>query len=478
VRQRPDVGQDQAAGDSPAVPFIIGAALFLQTLDGQAIATVLPAAAASFGVPPLTLNLALAIYFAGAAAFLPISGWCADRFGSRTTLQAAIVGFMIGSAICGISSTPTELMAGRLLQGISGAGLLPVGRLILLRTSTRSELVQRLTNLTIPPLLGPLVGPLLGGAAATYASWRLIFALNIAVGLAGLALVRRLVPNLTEPHQDRFDWLGTIASALCLTSLVFLLERIGHRSSSASIDLFLLAFSAGSAAVYRWHYRRAPAPILDFSLLKLPTFRAGTVGGIFFRLSIGAEPFLYAMLFQVGMGYSALTSGMLTLATSIGMVAMRTTSVRLIRRLGFRPVLLVNTWLCATTLAIPATFTRSTPFALLVAVLLGRGFLRSLQLNALNSITYAEPPKARMSAASSVAATIQQVAQGMSLAAAATLIALAQRNLEFDVREAIGFAFCALALFSLFSLPFFYRLAGDAGAELTGAASPPATEEA
>jgi len=440
----------------------------MQTLDGHSITTVLPAAAKSFGVTPLSLNLALTVYFAGAAAALPLSGWCADRFGARRVFQVSIVGFMLGSIVCALAPNPLLLLSGRALQGIAGAGLLPVGRLVLLRTTDKGDLIRRLTYLTIPPLLGPLVGPLVGGAAATYGSWRLIFVLNIPVALIGLTLVSRFVPPLKEPELPPLDQMGAILSAVGLVAMVVVLDRAGRAHEFGLIEVGLLIIASGAAALYMRHYRKSRHPILDLSLVRLPTFLAGTIGGLFFRLSIGAEPFLYAMLFQVSMGLSPMASGTLTLAISLGMLTIRTTSVRFLQRFGFKQVMVVNAYLCAATLLVPALFSRETPFLALFAVLLIRGFFRSLQLNALNAITYAEAPANRMSAASSLAATMQQTAQGLSIAIASSVVASILALTDATSQQAISATFAVLAAINLMSLYYFKALPDDAGANLSG----------
>jgi EmrB/QacA subfamily drug resistance transporter len=458
--------------DSRLVPLIIGAALFMQTLDGHSIATVLPAAADSFGVTPLSLNLALTVYFAGAAAFLPLSGWFADRYGARRVFQVSIVGFIVGSVICAEAMTPLHLLIGRAVQGVSGSALLPIGRLVLLRTTDKADLIRRLTYLTIPPLLGPLFGPLIGGAAATYGSWRWIFLLNIPIGLIGLALVSRFVPQLREPDLAGFDRIGALLSASGLVALVVLLDQAGRAHRFGVTELGLLLVTLTAAALYLRHYRTSRRPILDLSLVRLPTFLSGTVGGLFFRLSIGAETFLYAMLFQVGMGLSPMASGSLTLVSSLGMLAVRTTSERFLKRFGFKRILVVNAYFCAATLMVPALFARDTPFIVLALVLLVRGFFRSLQLNALNAITYADAPPERMSAASSLAATMQQTAQGLSIAIASSLLASIHELSEASTFRAAGATFVILALISLISIFFFRALPEHAGSDLSGKRDP------
>lgn len=450
------------------VPLIIGFALFMQTLDGHSIASILPVAAREFGKDPIAMNLAITVYFASAAAFLPASGWFADRFGTRTTFQAAILTFVLGSTLCATAPSAAMLYFGRAIQGIAGAGLLPVGRLLIIRTSRKRDLIDQLTWLTLPPLLGPLLGPVAAGAMATFASWRWIFFVNLPIGLAGCFMVGRFVPQVKEDHRPALDWRGATLAAASLVSLVLLLERVG-RADGLDIGLCALLVTTLLASIgYAWHVRHTDRPILDLSLFRIPTFRAGTIGGLFVRLSIGAETFLYAMLFQVDLGMSAFLSGMLIASSSVGMMAMRRLSVRLIKLFGFRNVLLTSALIGSVTLAIPAFFDGRTSLMVIVVYLIIRGLIRSIQLNSINSITYADPPRDQASAASSLAATLQQICQGAATALAATLVALLPPVLAKSSLQPIGAVFVVLSLVGFLSLPFTLTLAGDAGSNISG----------
>ena len=444
----------------------------MQSLDTHSVATILPAAAHSLGVAPLDLNLAIAGYFAGAAAFLPLSGWCADRFGARRVFQWAILGFVLGSLVCCLATTAPALVCGRVVQGIAGSGLLPIGRLVLIRTSVPGELVQRLTWLTVPPLLGPLVGPALAGALATYASWRAAFLIAVPLGALGYVLIRRYIPNVKEPDCPPLDVPGAVLTGAGLAAAVTGLGRLASDGLTPPTAV-LLGLAVACVAGYAWHVSRTERPILDFRLTRIPTFNAGVVGGVPFRLSAGAEPFLYAMLFQVSLGMSAALSGALVAASSLGALAMKSAGPRLIRRFGFRRLLLVNGLICAALGAVPAAFSREVAVAVIAGVLLARGFFRSLQLTALNALTYADPPPDRISAASSLAATVQQLAQALSIAAAAALIGAAAAIVpEAPSRDAVAAAFLVLSVVSLLSLPIVARLPADAGAAISGAVRP------
>jgi MFS family permease len=441
----------------------------MQSLDTHSVATILPAAAHSLGVAPLDLNLAIAGYFAGAAAFLPVSGWCADRFGARRVFQCAIIGFVLGSLVCCLATNAVVLVGGRVVQGVAGSGLLPIGRLVLIRTSEPSELVQRLTWLTVPPLLGPLVGPALAGTLATYAHWRVVFLIAVPLGALGYVLIRRYIPDIKDSGRPPLDVAGAVLAGAGLSAGVTGLGRTASEGLTP-LTAALLALAVVCVAGYAWHARRSERPILDFRLTRIPTFNAGVVGGVPFRLSAGAEPFLYAMLFQVSLGMSAALSGALVAASSLGALAMKTAGPRLIRRFGFRRLLLSNGLICAALGAMPALFTRELAVGVIAGVLLARGFFRSLQLTALNALTYADPPPDRVSAASSLAATVQQLAQALSIGAAAALIGMAAAIVpDAPSRDAVAAAFLVLSAVSLLSLPIVARLPSNAGAAISGA---------
>lgn len=451
------------------VPLILGVALFMQTLDSHSVTTLLPAIAHSMGVEALDLDVALTAYFAGAAAMLPVSGWCADRLGARSTMQVAIVCYGLGAAACSMALEPWHIIAARTLQGVSGAFLMPVARLILIRTSARGELVRKLTYLTLPTALGPFFGPLLGGTFATYSSWRYMFLLNMAVGAVGLLLVSRHVPNTKEQATPRLDAPGAALLGGFLVCLILLLEFLGTSLRFGFVETALSCGIVACVVTYRWHVRRIKNPLINFSLFRFQTFRAGTLGGLLFRLSVGAEPFLYAMLFQLALGLSAFESGLLTLLASVGMLAVRWTSDQPFRLFGFRRLLMINACLSSASLVLPAFFTVDTPLVVIAVIVGLRGFFRALQLNALNSITYAEPPRVEMGSASSLAAMIQQMGQALSMALAAALIAAMRLpQLDFGIHGALNATFVIFAIVSLASIVFFYALPADAGAKLTG----------
>src|SRR5215475_3335460 len=305
------------------VPLIVACALFMENLDSTVLATALPAIARSLGENPLHLNLAISAYLFSLAVFIPVSGWVADRFGARTVFRVAIGIFLLGSVLCGLSPSLPAFVAARILQGMGGALMVPVGRLVLLRSVPKSELVSAMAYLTIPALIGPVVGPPLGG-------------------IIGIILATRFIPAIREKHVPPLDIAGLLLTAIALTGLVFGFETTGRDILPTPVVVLLLVVGAVAALIYVAHARRATHPIIDLSLLRIATFRASVTGGSMFRIGIGALPFLLPMLLQIGFHRTAFESGMLTFAAALGAMGMKTTAARILRRFGFRRVLIAN----------------------------------------------------------------------------------------------------------------------------------------
>lgn len=452
------------------LPMIIGAALFMQTLDSNVIAIALPTMARSLRSDPVTLNVAITAYLLAAAVFLPISTWVADRFGAKNVFRIAIAAFAFSSLMCGIAQDFWQLVGARLLQGASGAMMLPVGRLVLLRSVRKSELVQAMSYLTIPAVIGPIVGPPLGGFLVTHGSWRWIFLINVPIAAVGILLATMVMPAIREEKVGRLDLRGFLLSAAALSGLVYGFESLGHDTLPWPLVAAILLGGAGCGYLYLRHARGTPEAIIDLSLLRIQTFRASTVGGLFSRLILGAIPFLLALLLQLGFGMSAFEVGLLTFTTALGAMVVKATAPIIIRTLGFRNVLIGNALLLAAVSAAYALFRATTPHWILVAALLLGGFLRSLQFTTLNSIAYADVPAARMSHASSLSSMFQQLAQSLGVGFAAAIIDM-QRDWHGRAMPAavdIGLAFPIIALLSLAGLIAFLRLPHDAGAEVSG----------
>jgi len=452
------------------VPAIIGSALMMQTLNATSINNALPAMALAFDVEPLRLNLAITMYLLASAVFLPISGWLADRFGARRIFMIAVVGFALSSALCGFAQNLEQLIAARLLQGVAGAMLGPVGRLVLLRTTPKSELVGAMSVVTMPALLGPVVGPVLGGAIVTFASWHWIFFLNLPIALAGLFLIRAYVPNVKEHDVHPIDWVGMALTGIGLASLIFGFETLGRDVLPPGVVAALFGAGLLFVLLYGMHARRTPNAMVDLKVFRFPTFQASVIGGAFFRLVPGATPFLLAMLLQVGFGMSAFAAGLMTFVSAVGALVMKATAPPILRRFGFRSVLVVNGVICAATYVVYALFTPSTPHWIIMAALAIGGFFRSLQFTSLNGMAYAEIEQDQMSRATTTSSMAQQFMQSVSIGVAATLLhfLMVWRGESTLTAGAVAPAFAIIGLATLASLWWFVRLPKDAGDEMNG----------
>jgi EmrB/QacA subfamily drug resistance transporter len=456
----------------PAVltAFIIATALFMENMDGTVISTSLPAIALDLHQDPIVLKLALTSYMLTLAVFIPASGWVADRFGARTVFCSAIIVFTLGSILCGASSSLSTLIAARVFQGLGGAMMVPVGRLVLLRSTKKSDLVSAMAYLTVPALIGPVAGPPLGGFITTYFHWRWIFWINVPIGILGVLLSLRFIQNLREETVPRFDFKGFVLSGVGLLSLISGLSMIGRGIAPYWLVAAMITIGALSLAAYVRHARENAGAILDLKLLKIPTFYAGVVGGLIFRIGIGAMPFLLPLLLQVGFGLTPFASGSLTFATAAGALLMKFTASKALRWFGFRQTLIVKCLISGAFLAVCALLTPSTPHWLLLLVLLTGGFFRSLQFTALNAISYADVDSPQMSRATSFASVSQQMSGAIGVAVAAICVEAIQFGFgDSDlVARDLSLAFVLVAMVSSLSVFIFAQLRPDAGAAVSG----------
>lgn len=449
---------------------IVGCALFMEMLDATVISTALPAMAKSLGEDPIKLNLAITSYLLSLAVFIPISGWMADRFGARTVFRNAIIIFTTGSVLCGLSQSLPELVGSRILQGFGGAMMVPVGRLIVLKTVAKSELVTAMSYLTVPAVLGPVVGPPVGGFIVTYYSWRWIFFINVPIGALGITLVTWYIPNIREEYVFPFDLRGFLLTGFGLAGLVSGFESIGRGVIPAAVIMCVMAAGGICMAAYILHARRIDYPIVDPQLMKIPTFNAATLGGGLFRMGIGALPFLLAMLLQVVFGLSPFASGLLTFASAAGALFMKMTATPIIRRFGFRSVLISNGILSAFIMMSYALFRETTPHYIIVFALLTGGFFRSLQFTALGTLAYADVSNQMMSSASTLASMAQQLFLSLGVAIGAMLlhISLGRHGGGHLTVQDFTPAFIAMGVLALASSLLFFPLEHHAGAEVSG----------
>jgi EmrB/QacA subfamily drug resistance transporter len=454
------------------VPAIIGSALLMQTLNATSINNALPAMAREMHVEPLRLNLAITMYLLASAVFLPISGWMADRFGAKKIFMVAMVSYALTSACCGLSHNLPQLIMARLAQGCAGAMMGPVGRLVLLRTTPKSELVGAMSVVTMPALLGPVVGPVLGGAIVTFASWRYIFFLNLPIALAGVFLVRAFVPNVKEQTVSPIDWPGIFLTGFGLAGLILGFENLGRNVLPPLGVAGLFAGGLACLIGYWAHARNNPHAILDLSIFRIPTFRASVLGGAFFRLVPGATPFLLAMLLQVGFGMTAFAAGLMTFISAVGALVMKTTAPPILRRFGFRAVLICNGLICAATYMIYALFRIDTPHWVIMLTLAVGGFFRSLQFTSLNGMAYADLEQAQMSRGTTTASMAQQFMQSVSVGLAATLLhfLMVSRGETHLTGASVAPAFAIFGAATLVSMYWFFRLPANAGDEMNNRA--------
>jgi len=461
------------------VPLIVATALFMENMDSTVISTSLPAIAQALGTNPLALKLAVTSYLLSLAICIPASGWTADRFGTRNVFRAAIGVFVLGSIGCAVSHSLEEFVLARIVQGAGGAMMTPVGRLIMVRSIDKRRLVNAMSLVTIPALIGPICGPPLGGFITTYASWHWIFLINVPIGLVGIVMASRFIPNIRVERPDPFDYVGFLLSGCAIAGLAFGLSAMGLEFLPTSIVASLLCGGAISAVAYLIHARRRPAPILDLSLLRLPTFRASIFGGFLFRLGIGALPFLLPLLLQIGFHLTPFQSGLITFTTALGSMFMKAAVASVLRRFGYRNVLLYNALISSAFLAACASFVQGMPFAGMIAILLSGGLFRSLQFTAINTIAYAEIEPAKMSRATAMVAAAQQLSLSTGVAVGALVVELTLRLKHSTTMGINDFppAFLFVGLVSASAVFIFMRLPPDAGAELAGRKTETASEK-
>ena len=450
---------------------IVASALFMEQLDGTVLATALPTMARSFGVDALHMNVALTAYLLSLAVFIPASGKAADRFGSRTVFAAAIALFTVGSVLCAQAPSLAFLVGARILQGIGGAMMVPVGRLVLLRSVSKAELVQAMAWLMIPATIGPILGPPVGGLIVTYLDWRWIFYINVPIGIGGMLMVLRTFENVREAGRVSFDPGGMVLSGVALSCLMSGLELATRGVGSGRLAAGLVATGAASAALYWRHAQRHPQPVLDFRLMRIATFRISVLSGTLSRIAVGATPFLLPMMLQIGFGVSPAQSGLITFSSSAGSLLMRISAPKFLRRLGFRNVLVWVGLIAVLLLATSAAFRPSWPVAAIYGVLLVGGFFQSLQFIAYNTIAYADVPRPQMSAATSFYTTFQQLSLTLGIAISAAVLAgsVAWRGHGQPELADFSTAFLAVAAVAVWAPLSSRRLDPSAGAELSGA---------
>jgi EmrB/QacA subfamily drug resistance transporter len=466
---------EAAASPSPAalprlrvvIPLIVGCAFFMEGLDSTMIAVSIPAMARSLGESPLRLNLVITTYLLSLAVFIPVSGWIADRLGTRVVFCGAVLIFAAGSALCGLSTSLPMLLAFRVVQGFGGAMMTPVGRLILLRSFPRASLVSAMNWMTIPAMIGPTVGPIVGGVLTSYVSWRWVFYLNVPIGVLGAVLAFMLFENFRAPAPTRFDIGGFLIAALGLFLFELAIENLGRPMIAPWLGWAFFPISLAILFGYVRHARGNAAPVLDLSLLKIKTFRIGTVIGGVCRMGLDATPFMLPLLFQMGFGLDAMRAGMLTFSSTLGAMLVRSGSRPILRLLGFRRTLIAGALTAALVTALFGALHADTPVWIIVACVLASGCVRSIQYLALNTLSFADVPSALLSRSTSVSGVLQQLARGFGVALGAALLAIVAGSEPVTAAD-FRLVFLLIALVPLGSTIGFAHLGDSDGAEVSG----------
>jgi EmrB/QacA subfamily drug resistance transporter len=455
---------------SNTVPLLVACALFMEHLDSTIIATALPQIARSMQEDPLRLSLAITSYLLSLAVFIPLSGWAADRFGAKRIFRSAIVLFTIGSILCGLSQSLMQLVGARILQGMGGAMMVPVGRLVLLRQVPKRDLVRVLAYVTMPAVLAPIIGPPLGGFIASHTSWRWIFFVNVPIGVIGYLLVSRFIAGGPEKEVPRLDLLGWVLIGSGLASLLFGFENLGRNVFEASVVRTFLLGGFALIGIYVLRSRRMAQPIVDLSLLKVPTFGIAMLCGIFFRIGVGAQALLMPLLLQLGFGLTPLQSGLTTCAGAVGIFLMKPTATPIVRRFGFRNVLALNGMVCGFLIAGCSTFSPATPHGFIVGYLLVLGYLQSLQFTAMNAMSFADISERGMSQAASFSSTTIQLSLSMGVGIAAQLLHLSMSSAGRTTIASTDFgtAYLFFGTCTVLSAFLYLRLAAAAGSGVSG----------
>lgn len=462
--------RDERAFSAPAL--LVAGAFFMEFLDGTVIATALPDMARDFGVTAVELNIGISAYLITLAVLIPASGWIADRFGARAIFTLALAIFTLASVLCGLSTEVHIFVAMRILQGVGGALMVPVGRLAVLRTTPKHQLIKAIATLTWPALVAPIIGPPLGGFITRYASWHWIFFINVPLGLAAIILSLRIIPDIRETERRSFDLSGFITTSVAMVSLVTAMERLGDRQPQIWPTLALAALGFGCLLYSIRHFRRAAAPMVRLDALQVPTFRVTMYGGSLFRASISAVPFLLPLLFQVGFGMDPFHSGLLVLAVFVGNLTIKPATTPLIRWLGFRRLLLINGALNVCSLLACALLTPQTPVWAIMLILYLGGVFRSIQFTGVSTLAFADVPAAQMSDANTLFSTASQLAVGLGITLGAIGIRLGEQVgdwLHLTELPGISFrlSFVFIALICLVGMIDSLHLAKTAGSSVS-----------
>jgi EmrB/QacA subfamily drug resistance transporter len=449
-------------------PLIVACALFMESVDGNVMVTAIPVMARAFGVHPVTLNIGITSYVVGLGTFIPICGWLADRYGPRDVFRTAIGIFVTGSLMCAISPNLPLFISARFIQGIGGAMMVPVGRIIIFRSVPRTEFVRAMGYMTIPALFGPALGPLLGGFTTTYLHWRLIFLINIPIGLLGIYLATRRISNVREAHPGPLDWIGFVLSALGAALLMMGMTMLDGALIPRNAAIALVLCGILLLGGYALYAARIERPVLDLRFLRIPTYRASVMGGSLFRIGFGAVPFLLPLTLQIGIGMSAFASGIITCVSALGGTVTRIVATRTLRRFGFRTVLIWNAVFSGVAIAALGVLQPGMPVWAIVLVVLVAGVFPALQFTSLNSVIYADIASADVGRATSLGSVVQQISLGLGVTIGALVLHLSAwaHGHEHILWSDFWPAFLIVGLCSFASIPITRQLGLNAGDDL------------
>lgn len=450
---------------------LVAGSFFMEFLDGTIIVPALPHMAASLGTNAVELNAAVSAYMLTVAVCILPSGWLADRCGARRVFTAAVVLFTAASALCGAAQTPGMFVAARILQGVGGAMMVPVGRLAVMRTTAQTEIVHVMALLTWPALSAPLVGPPLGGFMADYVGWRWIFFVNLPLGVVATILSLRMMPGNRNPGRPGFDWLGFAYAAVAIAGVTSTLDALADTGAAAWRVAAPAVVAAGTGALLWRHMRRHPNPIVELSAFRIPTFRMSLLDGTVMRILISAMPFVLPLMIQLGFGRSAAEAGALVLALFVGNLGIKPLTTPIMRRWGFRTVLVANGLVQAAAMGLCALLGPGTPLPLVLAAFALAGASRSMQFTALNTLVYADVPQRTMAMANSLFSVAFQIATGFGIAVGAVALRLSAAAAG-RLAPALGDFHTTLAVLALLMAAISLRalaLPADAGAVVSGA---------
>ena len=453
------------------LPWVVATALFMEQLDSTIVNTAIPSMAASLQVTPLSLKAVVTSYILSLAVSIPVSGWMADRYGTRRVFMPAVAIFTFASVLCGLSVSSPMLVAARLLQGFGAAMMMPVGRITIIRTFPKAELLSAMNFVIIPALIGPLLGPTVGGLIVHWMSWREIFFVNVPVGLAAIYLAHRFMPDYKGEEQRPLDLIGLVLFGTGIALLSWLLEIFGEHKIDLTSAAVLLLIACSLLAAYVWHAKDAPHPLLRLVLFRIRTFRVSVSGGFLTRLGVGGLPFLLPLLYQLGLGLPAWQSGLLMMPSAAAALGMKFIASRLLGKFGYRQVLIVNTVLIGLTIGLYSFVQQGTPIYAIVMISLCLGFFNSLQFSSMNSIAYADVDKADSSMASTIASSMQQLSMSFGLACGSLITGwyladLPQSN-RLALTGALHHAFLTLAVMTILSSLTFWTLRKEDGESIS-----------